>query len=1194
MTTLYPILVTARYEVKILLRSWFFRVFSSLVLIILILLNVALFALPQYSRWMFYGIPSSIPYLNLLLLNLAQAVIGVFMASDFLKNDYKLDSTEVIYIRSMTNASYVIGKILGLLAVFGGLNIIVLFISFIFNIFFVDVSVVTEVYVLYLLLISIPTLMFILGLTFFIMSIIKNQAVTIILLLGYCVSTLFFLNQKFHYLFDYTAFNLPFMYSDFVGFGNITTILTHRGIYFLLGTGFVFTTILLLQRLPQSRLMNRISLILTIGCISSAVVLGITYLAKLSEGKDLRMKMAELNDKIVDSDNITPVSCNLELSHIGSEIAVKADLSVTNETMNFIDRYIFSLNPGLEVTNVTHKGKDISFNRNLHILTVLPENPLQPGKLDSITIFYRGKINEEACYVYVDEETRADNYRLSMYNIDKRYSFITPDYVLLTPENIWYPTAGVLRYDSNSDSQVKHFMRFNLIVKTTENLTAVSQGAATKIRPGEFVFSPETLLPQLSLAIGNYKCHSVSVDSIEYALYFIEGHDYFSEFFEDGEDIISEAISSARLNFEYRLGLSYSYSRLFLIETPIQFFAYPHLLTLSVENVQPEQVFLPEKGILLSNADFRNYTYFTSGQAQRGRGVMTPRNATSNLLRRFIDGTFLGGSSQPFGARALRTRRPQSNLLPIAGLLELGFSGFPDMYSVFPMFYSHVRHFSSERWSIFNTAMEFYLISKIGNQSSRRAAIGGGLTNQDLANFALMEQSLSEMIENPKDIQSIPNVLEQKCAYLFLLFQSEFETETFETFLMDYLSSCLFSDCRVEDFLAELESNFGVDLKPYFDTWLFQKKLPAFIIDEADCYEIYHGEQIRYQVIFNVYNPEPVDGLMEVQFRTSSRGLGGRFGRGGGAGGRMGGAAGGGMSEPEYDEIISIEGSQTKKIGIILDNQPIGMTINTLISQNLPSVLERNFRRIQLNEEAEPFEEEIIINAPISLTEPGAVVVDNEDPGFFVHSFESEGYLKKLLDTSDENEYIQINFRDLPKSWKAVISGNYYGAFRHSAHYIKSGTGGNKVSWKAQLEQNGQYEIYYYVTGLAAMNMRGMRDMGGMTGMVGMGRQGGQAMQRGQTSTGGQARPEGQPRSEGMLDRLRRGGDSESIVQDFNFNIHHDGGVEELKLDVDEAEVGWNLLGTFYITKGETTVELTDLTNGQLVYADAVKWIIRQ
>ncbi|RLB13512.1 MAG: hypothetical protein DRG82_15555, partial [Deltaproteobacteria bacterium] len=50
----------ARYEAKVLFRSWFFRIFSSLALFFLILVNVALFALPSTSRWMFFGIPTSI------------------------------------------------------------------------------------------------------------------------------------------------------------------------------------------------------------------------------------------------------------------------------------------------------------------------------------------------------------------------------------------------------------------------------------------------------------------------------------------------------------------------------------------------------------------------------------------------------------------------------------------------------------------------------------------------------------------------------------------------------------------------------------------------------------------------------------------------------------------------------------------------------------------------------------------------------------------------------------------------------------------------------------------------------------------------------------------------------------------------------------------------------------------------------
>lgn len=45
--------------------------------------------------WIATAIPSNIPYLILLLLNTGQAVIAIFLASDFLKRDKKLDTSEV-------------------------------------------------------------------------------------------------------------------------------------------------------------------------------------------------------------------------------------------------------------------------------------------------------------------------------------------------------------------------------------------------------------------------------------------------------------------------------------------------------------------------------------------------------------------------------------------------------------------------------------------------------------------------------------------------------------------------------------------------------------------------------------------------------------------------------------------------------------------------------------------------------------------------------------------------------------------------------------------------------------------------------------------------------------------------------------------------------------------------------------------
>src|SRR5690606_29280002 len=111
------------------------------------------------------------------------------------------------------------------------------------------------------ILISVPTLIFIMGLSFLLMSLIRNQAITFVLILGYIGITLFLLQAKFYYIFDYMAFNIPMLSSDIVGFGNLSVVLAHRGIYFFLGIGFIFLTIFLLKRLPQSETMTFLSVI---------------------------------------------------------------------------------------------------------------------------------------------------------------------------------------------------------------------------------------------------------------------------------------------------------------------------------------------------------------------------------------------------------------------------------------------------------------------------------------------------------------------------------------------------------------------------------------------------------------------------------------------------------------------------------------------------------------------------------------------------------------------------------------------------------------------------------------------------------------------------------------------------------------------------------------------------------------------
>ncbi|KPK87980.1 hypothetical protein AMJ80_11595, partial [bacterium SM23_31] len=821
-----------------------------------------------------------------------------------------------------------------------------------------------------------------------------------------------------------------------------------------------------------------------------------------------------------------------------------------------------------------------------------------------------GTIDEDACYYYVDDALRNTKYGFFMYSIDKRYAVIRPDYVLLTPENLWYPFAGVLPYGAKRDAQEKHYIRFSLTVQTADNLTALSQGSVTQIKPGQFTFKPEVSLPQISLVIGNYHRSSVTADSIEYSLYVLEGHDYYSEFFSEIQGDIPTEISNARWNFELRTGLGYPFRRFALIETPIQFYAHPKLLTSNVEYVQPEQIYLPEKGVLLEGADISTISrvegqQMPGGGRGGGRGrMMTNESIKQNIFRRFIDTTFLGGAGRSFMMRF--REESQQGLSSYLSMLKLESTINTGLYSAFPMYYNHTFHFSSEQWSLFNTAVEYYLLGSLGNSGVAQRFIEG-LTNQELASFALSKHSLADIIENPPPGVELPAILEQKCAYLFQIFEYEIGMESFGTILKDYLTTHSYSDHTVDEFLSEINKQSDADLKSRFDEWLYQNSLPSYVLSDQECYEIIQGEQVRYQVLFTIHNREDVDGLLKLRFSSSGRDLGGRFGRGGG----------GGAFGATEERTILVKGGDFKKVGIVLDSQPISMTVNTLLSQNLPSELTTTFQNIERNENAEPIEGDVPLDFSLLNQFTGTVIIDNENPGFtaFSQSSETEGFLMKYLTDASrtEYEYIPLNLNEPPQTWKKAIGLTYFGESIYSVHFKSSGKGIDYAAWTAELDIDGEYDIYFYTSDMRSLGRGmgrggqggGMQQFGGgqIVQQRGMGSPGGMQPQAGGAIGGQGSRGERQPQAgsgtqqtqpRGILDRLRNFRGRQTPIQDFHFTVHHTSGIERVKFDAGNAEPGWNLLGTFFFTQGKAVVELSDQSDGRIIYADALKWVIRK
>ncbi len=83
MISLHNISTVARYEARILRRSWLFRLFAVLAILIFAGMNIGVVSPVGDEDWNFLSIPSSIPYMNLYLLNIAQAFNNSIPGSRF-------------------------------------------------------------------------------------------------------------------------------------------------------------------------------------------------------------------------------------------------------------------------------------------------------------------------------------------------------------------------------------------------------------------------------------------------------------------------------------------------------------------------------------------------------------------------------------------------------------------------------------------------------------------------------------------------------------------------------------------------------------------------------------------------------------------------------------------------------------------------------------------------------------------------------------------------------------------------------------------------------------------------------------------------------------------------------------------------------------------------------------------------------
>jgi ABC-type transport system involved in multi-copper enzyme maturation permease subunit len=1127
----------ATFEIKTLFRSWFFRIFSILTLLMLLGTNIGMLTENNGQLgWAIRSLSSNIPYFNIAFLNLAQAIIAIFLAADFLRRDKKLDTTEVIYTRSMTNWEYVWGKTIGVLIVFGALNFLIFAMVLIINVVVSGVVVHWVAYLVYPLLISFPTLIFTLGLAFLLMSLLRNQAVTLILLLGIAALSMFLLNDKVSYLFDYMAFSLPMMWSDFIGTGQNFMIILHRGIYLSLGLSMIFATILLLQRLPQSKSSSMVAaLFLLIFSIGGLAGIGYYWL-DYSKDKKYAEEIRSLNDGAKGEPTVKVLDYAIDFNHEGNNLTAITEMEVVNDTDANLTEALFSLNPGLELSDIQFDGKGIDYTRDEHLVLCSFDNGLSPGQTGKLQFNYSGSVDERICYLDISDEKLKEKHGPDFItSSQKRHAILEEDCIMLTPESVWYPIAGWTFGSRISVRPLRQFSNYSLKITTDSDILPISQGLMEKDGDA-WVYTSETALPGISLAAANYEEKKIVVDSLELYYYHLPGHDVFTEHLPLIKDTLSSLISETLMDYERQLGLQYPYKSLKFVEAPVQFFAYKRIWTLTQDYVQPQMVLFPEKGCMLQRSNFKSeFDRSVRRSADRDDG-RTDEEMQVGVFNNFVKSNFVEGS-QNFSFRMGRGGPSFS-------------STSEKPYIIFPNYFYYINRIESEEYQIINATLESFM----GNQSTETTGFMrnfGGVSDAEQANLSLSKNSLEELLKMQDDKDVLTKVIQAKGTYLFNYLEAAIGSDEFRTFILDLMAQNRFKSIDIQELAIQLEETYNVDLNSFLKRWYYEKELSSFLVTDVSNIELQSGDNTVYQIYFTISNIGDSEGVINVTFRTGGRG---------GMGGGRGGGGGGGFSmagrDENTDRLFIIPAKTAQRVGLVMDDQVRMMSVNTLISNNLPASISYPFPELEQRNDLEAFDGILAADLVTSLVQDGEIIVDNEDPGFSIHEEGSSNKLSKWLSidqTDSEFKYQPMMgfWGGAPLSWTATAQSGFYGDIIRSAYYIRSGEGNKYVEWTTEIEEEGYYDVSTYLDDMLK-RMNRSRGRGGDRGS---------------------------------------GGGSQDVKDEYHFTIKHSEGTEELTLAIKNIEDGWNNLGSYYFSTGTTTVTLSDKNVGRMVVADAIKWV---
>ncbi len=1046
---------------KVIVRGNLWRLPVILICVVLFVTQVILHG-DHRVAYQFVGwtlMPSFFPQENQMIFTVLQVFFIFWEIGNFFGRE--LDTEEAILCRPESNRELLWGYFGGFFVSSLIVAVLACGVGMIASMFCKSAFWAGAYYLFYLCTLTIPALVFYMGLAFLVFVWIRVVFLGLLLLLGCFFMNLFWCDGIAGGVFDPLGVFLPNVFSNVTGHAGLWLYFVQRGCWLLIGVGLLEWAVVVFERLPNRRGVRVLSGVLLV----MGVICGFSFYWNYRENKSVREKYRETYVRYADNACLTRVNQDIHVRLDGEHMACSSRMTLRNETDAFLSEVVFYLNPALEVKGIREKGRELRFARERQVVRVERE----VGVSDSleIEIVYSGGIDDRVCYLDVADEVyeKVGNKHFGVCRFGKHNAFLGEDYTLLLPECLWYPVTEAPVNPASPFEPGISFTTYRLTVSGYGKQKVIAQGK--RMRTKEWVtFEPERPLQGMSLCAGDFVSWGVTVDSVYYELNIApENLDMLKGLSRAGT-LMSALIRELKEEMEEQMRQPYPYERLVLVEAPLSFNSYLRAQRGGCEYVQPEIIFFPERGV--------GYCRNVAWEKARGRKVKqmyeamrkngielldegekeTAAQLEHDIVECFLR-TFLRNEVVLGGGWTVE----RMNLSPLEwfGTKE----NCKNEYDLSILFHERLRHVYSREFPSVNMFMN----NIVKSESKRYQWIAYGRFYEEEALEYLKEHSLAEALREPDLSEGVrETIVVMKTDELIKLFNSK-GVPPGEFFVC--VDSCMragaFRKLDFEDIWSIFRERYGVDWESVFRDWFEQRGMPTYLVKKfevkevnrqkvamedcislVDVHKLLQQSRRRYQIYLEIYNDSDMDGVVALvddvkeNVRDRSHYLG-RY------------------------KAVNVELKAGEGISMVREYDNFNPRLELGISNNMP----RSFRR-QSYDVAEPMADTMRVVGREYFTGNGnlrEVVVDNEDEGFRIKEGRSFILTDWFHEKREKRKYERGMDNPSGSNWKYCLWEGAYGTPVQSWVYKLAGKGDSYVSWSVPLTLAGKYEVFAHARG---------------------------------------------------------------------------------------------------------------------------------